>query len=146
MRVAGFPPVRRRARFLVVLALAAVGCVREDLVPYAYEVPIAGNTHGANAAYTCVAACRSAYGNESAGFFGCLGTCPDVRIVEGAECDANAPPTSVCFTELVPKMVPDEETTAAVFLDALGAILDAATSPHGGHGSSHGSEHHHARK
>jgi len=120
--------------------------MREDLVPYAYEVPIVGNTHGAQAAYTCVAACRKAYGEESRGFFGCLGTCPDVHVVEGAECVANAPPSSVCFTELVPKTVPDEEATAD-FLDALGAILDvAASASHHEHGAHRHGERRHARR
>lgn len=120
--------------------------MREDLVPYAYEVQTAGNPRAMDTE-TCVAACRSVYGEEGSGFFGCLGTCPGVRIVEGAECTPDATRQSVCYTDLVREMVPDEEATMD-FFEALGAIAEiAASASHHGehhHGEHHHAEHHHA--
>ncbi|HEX4339536.1 MAG TPA: hypothetical protein VH062_26700 [Polyangiaceae bacterium] len=127
-------------------ALLVSGCMREEMMPVMYEIPIAGNSHGAQAAATCVAACRSANSTDSAGFYGCLGTCPDVRIVEGDECNPYTPVTSYCYTQLVAKEVPDDEGTANAlsllgdFLEATGSIA-AAVSHHGG--SSHHEHHAH---
>lgn len=141
--------VPRRQLFAVAIALLASGCVREEMVPFAYEVPIAGNRRGAEAAANCVAACRVANDENSTGFFGCLGTCPDVRIVEGAECARASTPSSVCYTELVPKEVPDDAETANVLLSLLGDIVGAtvrgalASESHHEHHQGGSSHHHH---
>lgn len=96
-------------------------------MPVLYRIPLEGNTHGAEAARACAAACRAANEASEGGFFACIGTCPDTEIVRDAECGPDAsetPPEALCYTRLVERDVPDP-AVANFFVDLLGTIAEA---------------------
>jgi hypothetical protein len=108
------------------LALLSTGCVRTETTPVIYRIPLEGNTHGAESARACAAACRAANEASESGFFACIGTCPDAEIVRDAECGPDAsetPPEALCYTRLVERDVPDP-AVANFLVDLLGTIAE----------------------
>ncbi len=137
---------------LILSLLFATGCMRTEMVPVLYRVPISDNSRGAAAAENCVAACRTASEGSDAAFFACVGTCPDVQVKRGVECGPateprDNPPRAFCFTRFIEELVPDPETAQALLelfgeLAKVGSRLSSNHS-YGGHRSSGGAHRHH---
>jgi len=138
--------------------LLASACTTTELVPVAYRVPLAESSKGPTAAANCVTLCEQENQKSPAGFYACLGSCPDLE-VERRTCEPppsprDSPPVAACFTRMVEHDVPSSgagEAIAEGFFRILGDILVAAidgaaeNAAEGSSHSSHGSHSSHAR-